>query len=65
MKAREIKKKLLNNYESAIEDYRVLIGEQEKKRISAQARIRVIEQQLFEIFNIEKRFNFDYLVNER
>ena len=64
MKARDIKKKLLNDYEDATLEYKQLIQTRVKRIDEQQVYIRVLEQQLFELFGIKKILKFEVKPNE-
>ena len=58
MKAREIKKKLLDDYECATLEYKQLMQFRDKAMNDLQVKIRVLEQQLDELYGLEKLFDF-------
>ena len=64
MKARDIKKKLLNDYEDATLEYKQLIQTRVKRIEEQRVYIRVLEQQLLELFGIKKNLNFEVGPNE-
>ena len=56
MKAREIKKKMLENYKDLVASYEYDIGQMFEKR----ARIRIAEQDLAKYFSIEVCYKFTH-----
>jgi len=58
MKAREIKKKLLDDYENAILEYKQLTQFRDISIEDQRTRIKVLEHQLDELFGIDKLFVF-------
>ncbi len=58
MKAREIKKKMLAEYNKAIAEYDKTLEIQSLRLTSDKVNIRVLEEQLSMFFGIEKSFGF-------
>ena len=58
MKARDIKKKLLDDYECATLEYKQLAQFRDKAIDDQQVKIRVLEQQLYELFGVKKELSF-------
>jgi len=60
MKAREIKKKLMESYEDKIREYKGTVSFNVREMAVSQAKIKQLEIILFECFGIEKEFNFNF-----
>ena len=58
MKARDIKKKLLDDYENTTLEYKQLTQTRDKRIDDQQVYIRVLEMQLSGLFGITKKLNF-------